>query len=68
MATRRNQFRLLPSASTHTLSKHPKSVLRNPTQLTSALARTHNTKTLESPRVLAKMVGDEGFEPATSTV
>ena len=52
MAKRRNQLRLLPS-------------VRSRVRL---LDRTANAKTLEDPRVLAKMVGDEGLEPATSTV
>lgn len=48
--------------------------VRNPVQFTAALARTAphdcttNAKILEYPRVLAKKVGDEGLEPATSTV
>jgi len=48
--------------------------MQNPVQFSSALARTAphdctgNAKTLEVPRILAKKVGDEGLEPATSTV
>lgn len=48
--------------------------LQNPVQLAAAPTRTaphtapQNTKTLEKPRVLAKKMGDRGFEPLTSTV
>ena len=48
--------------------------VHNPVQFTAALARTAppdctaNAKTLGFPRVLAKKLGDTGFEPVTSTV
>ena len=56
------------------LDSHFAKAVRNPVQFTAALARTAphdctaNAKTLGFPRVLAKKLGDTGFEPVTSTV